>query len=85
MFVWNNFVCYGTNNDSVACQGFIIVLKLRVYLKAALNTGLFAAFLQMGDVKGIFVGHNHGNDFCSNLIGVQMCFGRHSGSHFEMS
>lgn len=37
MFLWNDEPCYGTNNDTVACQ--------------SVDTGLFAAFLEMGDVK----------------------------------
>lgn len=28
-----------------------------------MNSGLFAAFLEAGDVMGAFVGHDHVNDF----------------------
>jgi len=65
MFMWNTVDCYGTNNDSVACQ--------------PLDTGAFAAFKEMGDVQTVIVGHNHGNDFCGTYDGIQLCYGRHSG------
>jgi len=65
MELWNNHICFGTNNDSVACQ--------------STNCGLFAAFLERGNVRGVFVGHNHGNDYCGELNGIQLCYGRHSG------
>lgn len=38
MNVWNEETCYGTNNDTVACEG--------------LNTGVFASFKSQGDVRG---------------------------------
>lgn len=39
-----------------------------------LNTGLFAACLQRGDVKGIFCGHVHLNDYVGEYAGVQLGF-----------
>jgi len=65
MFLWNEITCYGTNNDTVSCQ--------------ALDTGLFSSFKENDDVKAVFVGHNHGNDYCGMFDGIQLCFGRHSG------
>lgn len=41
-----------------------------------LNSGFFAAMVEMGDVMGTFVGHDHANDFCSTLHGIQLCYGR---------
>ena len=37
-----------------------------------LNTGLFATCLQRGDVKAIFVGHDHINDFTGEYCGITM-------------
>ncbi len=37
-----------------------------------LNNGLFAAALLRGDVKGIFCGHDHINDFCGTYCGIQL-------------
>jgi hypothetical protein len=62
MFMWNDETCYGYNNDTVSCQ--------------ALDTGFFAAAKEQQDIQGMFVGHNHGNDFCGIYDGIQLCFGR---------
>ena len=37
-----------------------------------LNNGLFSACLQRGDVKGIFCGHVHLNDFCGKYCGIML-------------
>ena len=39
-----------------------------------LNSGLFAAVLQRGDVKGIFAGHDHINTFDGVYCGVRLGF-----------
>ncbi|XEC93986.1 metallophosphoesterase family protein [Paenibacillus tarimensis] len=46
---------------------------------AKINSGLFAAMVEMGDVMGVFVGHDHDNDYCGTLHGIELCFGRISG------
>ncbi|WP_053367721.1 metallophosphoesterase family protein [Bacillus sp. FJAT-27245] len=43
------------------------------------NSGLFSAMVEMGNVKGTFVGHDHLNDFCGELYGVKLCYGRATG------
>jgi len=40
------------------------------------NSGLFAAMLEMGDVMGTFVGHDHANDYSGDLHGIRLCYGR---------
>lgn len=39
-----------------------------------LNSGLFAACLQRGDVKAIFCGHDHKNDFSGVYCGIRLGF-----------
>lgn len=39
-----------------------------------LSSGLFHACYERGDVKGMFVGHNHQNDFCGTYMGIQLGF-----------
>lgn len=39
-----------------------------------LNSGLFLACLQRGDVKGIFCGHEHFNDFQGKYCGVTLAY-----------
>ncbi|UCD50274.1 MAG: metallophosphoesterase family protein [Phycisphaerales bacterium] len=44
-----------------------------------INSGLFAAMLERGDVKGTFVGHDHVNDYESALHGIRLIYGRATG------
>ncbi len=44
-----------------------------------INTGFFASTLEMGDVMGTFVGHDHANDYIALLFGRALAFGRVSG------
>jgi len=45
------------------------------------NSGLFAAILEAGDVVATFVGHSHLNDFCGLHSGIHMCLGGGVGYH----
>ena len=46
----------------------------------AINTGMFAAFLESGDVMGTFVGHDHVNDYLVEYNGIALTYGCFSGS-----
>ena len=46
---------------------------------APVNSGLFAAFLDCGDVKGVFCGHDHDNDYVVFKNGIALGYGRFSG------
>ncbi|RXZ82423.1 metallophosphoesterase [Paenibacillaceae bacterium] len=46
---------------------------------AKINSGLFAALVEQGDVMGTFVGHDHDNDYCGMLHGIRLCYGRVTG------
>lgn len=63
--VWRTRTCLGFRHEPVCA--------------AAVNSGLFAAFLEAGDVMGTFVGHDHVNDFEGELWGVRLCYGRAGG------
>lgn len=43
------------------------------------NTGLFFAAERMGDVKGMFVGHDHTNSYIRYLNGIMLGYGRCTG------
>ena len=45
----------------------------------ALNSGLFVAMKEMGDVTGVFVGHDHDNDYAAYWYGILLAYGRYSG------
>lgn len=47
---------------------------------AALNAGLFASMAEIGDVMGIFVGHDHNNDFVGMTRDIAVGFGRCTGA-----
>lgn len=63
--VWDHRPCRGSKYEAVCCP--------------KLNSGLFAAMVEAGDVMGVFVGHDHVNDFEGELHGVRLCYGRGSG------
>ncbi|MBP1966321.1 metallophosphoesterase family protein [Paenibacillus aceris] len=63
--VWNSATCYGNKFENVCC--------------APVNSGLFAAMVEMGDVMGTFCGHDHINDFWGELHGIRLCYGRATG------
>ena len=41
-----------------------------------INTGMFAAMLECGDVMGTFVGHDHINDYIGVHYGIALAYGR---------
>ncbi|GAB6393836.1 MAG: metallophosphatase [Bacteroidales bacterium] len=46
-----------------------------------LNSGLFAAIKEMGDVMGTFVGHDHDNDYAVMYKGILLAYGRFTGGN----
>lgn len=45
----------------------------------AFNSGLFAALQERGDVKGVFVGHDHKNDFVGDYFGIRLGYSANTG------
>ncbi len=43
------------------------------------NTGFFASAAFHRDIMGMFVGHDHSNDYCGILDDIALCYGRQSG------
>ncbi|KAK9145925.1 hypothetical protein Sjap_005828 [Stephania japonica] len=48
---------------------------------ASVNSGFFTTLLDAGDVKAVFTGHDHLNDFCGKLTGINLCYGGGFGYH----
>lgn len=63
--VWNYMVCYGEKRENVCCP--------------RQNSGMFSAMVEMGEIKGVFVGHDHVNDYYGELHGIKLCYGRATG------
>ncbi|GHH99826.1 metallophosphoesterase family protein [Neobacillus kokaensis] len=59
---WNSQMCSGNKYEMIS--------------RPSINTGLFTAMSEMGDVMGTFVGHDHANDFCAVYKGIHLCYGR---------
>lgn len=56
---------YGTKNEGIAAS--------------RLNSGMFTSFIEMQDVMGAFVGHDHDNDYLGINKGILLAFGRVTG------
>lgn len=63
--LWDFHPAFGHNFEGVGCP--------------KMNSGLFNAFWERGDVKGVFTGHDHVNDFWGELHGIRLCYGRATG------
>ena len=60
-----NHEVVGEKNEDVAAGAF--------------NSGLFGAVMDRGDVVGIFVGHDHVNDFTGDYFGVRLGYSANVG------
>lgn len=58
---------------------FFVGTRKEIPCSPKINTGLGAAMLQAGDVMGVFVGHDHVNDYVANWKGIMLCYGRYTG------
>ncbi|WP_310190154.1 hypothetical protein [Bacillus sp. 3255] len=63
--VWVLGNCRGNKFEEICC--------------AKIKSGLFSVMLERGDVVGTFVGHDCINDYCGDLHGIQLCYGRATG------
>jgi len=44
-----------------------------------LNSGMFTAMKEAGNIMGVFVGHDHDNDYAAYWKGILLCYGRYTG------
>ncbi len=44
-----------------------------------MNSGMFTAIKEQGDVFGVFFGHDHDNDFATTYWDILLAYGRYSG------
>ena len=44
-----------------------------------LNSGLFTSMKEMGDIMGVFVGHDHDDDYAVYWKGILLAYGRYTG------
>ncbi len=62
---WAAGDCEGAKHEEVCC--------------ARQNSGLVSGLIETGDVRGVFAGHDHVNDYCGRHHGIRMCYGRATG------
>ena len=55
--------------------------KQEVICSATVNSGFFTSLLEAGEVKAAFAGHDHVNDYCGSLLGINLCYGGGTGYH----
>ncbi|KAA8516237.1 hypothetical protein F0562_019416 [Nyssa sinensis] len=48
---------------------------------ASVNSGFFTTMVEAADVKAVFTGHDHLNDFCGELTGIHLCYAGGFGYH----
>ncbi|CAN6480599.1 unnamed protein product [Victoria cruziana] len=46
-----------------------------------INSGFFTTMVEAGDVKAVFTGHDHLNDFCGELSEINLCYAGGFGYH----
>lgn len=63
--VWENRKAIGSRNEQESSQ--------------EIDKGLFNALIEMKDVKGVFVGHDHTNDYTGSINGITLGYGRCTG------
>lgn len=52
-----------------------IGVRLEDECSPALNSGMFTAMLECGDITATFVGHDHSNNYVSYWYGIALCYG----------
>ncbi len=57
-------------------NGMVLGVRNEDECSPEINSGMFAAMLEGGDVMGCFVGHDHLNDYITSFHGVALTYGR---------
>lgn len=65
--------------DQVWQQGGCVGNKLEKVCCPSVNSGMFEAMRASNAVAGVFVGHDHINDYEGTLSGIRLCYGRAGG------
>lgn len=66
---------YSTTNQNI----YMVGTRKEMVCAPEINTGLASAMLSAGDVMGLFVGHDHVNDYVVDWYGILMGYGRFTG------
>ena len=64
-------------------NALLIGIRKETACAPKINSGLFTAMLEKGDVMGTFVGHDHDNDYAVMWKGILLAYGRFTGGNTE--
>ncbi|GHT11121.1 phosphohydrolase [Planctomycetales bacterium] len=80
MILYKTFI--NTENDNVKPRGKNIIVGVRQEHECpgAINSGMFLAMKESGDVMATFVGHDHVNDYVALHNSIALGYGRWSGT-----
>lgn len=70
---------YATDNTQCPMYGS----RLERAYSPSINSGMFASIKEMGDIMGVFCGHDHDNDYAVSYFNVLLAHGRFSGGNTE--
>lgn len=70
---------YATDNIQCPMYGS----RLEKAYSPSINSGMFASIKEMGDIMGVFCGHDHDNDYAVSYFNVLLAHGRFSGGNTE--
>lgn len=71
-------------NEAASDENAILIgTRMEKACAPALNTGMFTAMKEAGDVMGVFVGHDHDNDYAVMWKGILLAYGRYTGGNTE--
>lgn len=70
---------YATANSQCPMYGS----RLEKAYSPSINSGMFASIKEMGDIMGVFCGHDHDNDYAVSYFNVLLAHGRFSGGNTE--
>lgn len=69
-------------NQAAANENAILIgTRMEKACAPALNSGMFTAMKEAGDVMGMFVGHDHDNDYSVMWHGILLAYGRYTGGN----
>lgn len=69
------------NQAASSEEAILIGTRMEKACAPALNTGMFTAMKEAGDVMGVFVGHDHDNDYAVMWHGILLAYGRYTGGN----
>lgn len=69
-------------NQAASDEGVTLIgTRMEKACAPALNSGMFTAMKESGDVMGVFVGHDHDNDYSVLWHGILLAYGRYTGGN----